>query len=244
MNINGVQINLSSFVKVNTVNDLEAVCRDHCHKLGFDSFVYALRIPENFSDSRLIVVNGYPAAWVDRYFEKAYYQCDPVMAYCAKNILPVIWEDIVLNQNQPEYHMMQDAKMFGLKSGVSMPIHSARGEFGILSFAANDDTCTAREITLRSLPIIQVLAGHIHEALRRISGLHDEGLRPLSKRERECLKWAADGKSAWEIAHILHISERTVNFHLNNTMQKLEVCSRQHAVAKAALKGLIQPSPF
>lgn len=125
-----------------------------------------------------------------------------------------------------------------------MPIHSPRGEFGILSFAVNDDTHRAHDITFCSLPFIQILAGHIHETLRRISGLCDETFRPLSKREQECLKWAADGKAAWEIAHILRISERTVNFHLNNTMQKLEVCNRQHAVAKATLKGLIQPSPF
>jgi DNA-binding CsgD family transcriptional regulator len=65
----------------------------------------------------------------------------------------------------------------------------------------------------------------------------------LTVREKECLKWAADGKSAWEIGNILHISDRTVNFHLNNKVQKLGVTNRQHAVAKATLKGIIQPNP-
>ena len=244
MNISEFQNSLSDFSRSETINELEVLCRRYCNHLGFDSFVYALRIPENFSDSRLIVVNGYPDTWVDRYFEQAYYNTDPVMTYCAKNILPIEWKNLPIKLDSLESAMMNDAKKFGLQNGISMPIHTPYGEFGILSFAINDDTQKAHEITFRSLPFIQVLASHIHESLRRISGLHDETLRPLSKREQECLKWAADGKAAWEIAHILHISERTVNFHLNNTMQKLEVCNRQHAVAKATLKGLIQPSPF
>lgn len=244
MNISEFQNSLSDFSRSETINELEVLCRRYCNHLGFDSFVYALRIPENFSDSRLIVVNGYPDTWVDRYFEQAYYNTDPVMTYCAKNILPIEWKNLPIKPDSLESAMMNDAKKFGLQNGISMPIHTPYGEFGILSFAINDDTPKAHEITFRSLPFIQVLASHIHESLRRISGLHDEMLRPLSKREQECLKWAADGKAAWEIAHILHISERTVNFHLNNTMQKLEVCNRQHAVAKATLKGLIQPSPF
>lgn len=244
MQLTEFQDGLSSFQNAHTIKELEDICHNYCNQLGFDSFVYALRIPENFAGSRLIVVNGYPESWVNHYFEKAYYTTDPVMTYCAKNILPIEWKNLPLEPNTFEFHMMNDAKRFGLQNGVSMPIHTPHGEFGILSFAIDDDTAKAHETTFRSLPFIQILAGHIHESLRRISGLYDEMLRPLSKREQECLKWAADGKAAWEIAHILRISERTVNFHLNNTMQKLEVCNRQHAVAKATLKGLIQPSPF
>lgn len=242
--LNEFQNTLIDLLRDDTIEELTASCRIFCNSLGFDSFVYALRIPEDFTDSRLILINGYPESWVDHYFKHAYYHSDPVMTYCAKNILPIEWHNLPLIPNSPESNMMNDAKTFGLQNGISMPIHTPHGEFGILSFAIDDDTQQAHEITFRSLPFIQILASHIHEALRRISGLHDKTMRPLSKREQECLKWAADGKAAWEIAHILHISERTVNFHLNNTMQKLEVCNRQHAVAKATLKGLIQPSPF
>ncbi|MFA6630319.1 MAG: LuxR family transcriptional regulator [Sulfuricurvum sp.] len=244
MEILELQHSLSSFQNAHTIKELEDICHDYCHRLGFDNFVYALRIPENFADSRLIVVNGYPELWVDHYFQNAYYTSDPVMTYCAKSILPIEWKNLPIEPGSSEFKMMNDAKKFGLQNGVSMPIHTPHGEFGILSFSIDNDTPAAHETTYRSLPFVQILASHIHETLRRISGLYDEALRPLSKREQECLKWAADGKAAWEIAHILRISERTVNFHLNNTMQKLEVCNRQHAVAKATLKGLIQPSPF
>jgi DNA-binding CsgD family transcriptional regulator len=38
---------------------------------------------------------------------------------------------------------------------------------------------------------------------------------------------------------ILHISERTVNFHIKNIKQKLDAVSRTHAVAKAIELGFI-----
>jgi DNA-binding CsgD family transcriptional regulator len=62
---------------------------------------------------------------------------------------------------------------------------------------------------------------------------------PLSARESECLRWASIGKTSWETACILGVSERTVNFHLGNTFLKLNVTNKQAAVAQAILQGLI-----
>jgi DNA-binding CsgD family transcriptional regulator len=67
-----------------------------------------------------------------------------------------------------------------------------------------------------------------------------EALPNLSKREKEVLTWSKRGKSSWEISAILNISERTVNFHVNNIMQKLNAVSRIQAVAVAIERGLIK----
>ena len=61
----------------------------------------------------------------------------------------------------------------------------------------------------------------------------------LSPREIEVLQWLKVGKSSWDISEILHISERTVNFHIRNIMQKLDAVNRTQAVAVAIEKGLI-----
>ena len=61
----------------------------------------------------------------------------------------------------------------------------------------------------------------------------------LSDRERECLHWASFGKTAWEIAQILSITERTVRFHLANVNGKLDAVSTTQAVALAISHGLI-----
>jgi len=66
----------------------------------------------------------------------------------------------------------------------------------------------------------------------------------LSERELECLEWVSLGKTSWETAHILGVSERTINFHLLNAAKKLNVYGRQAAVALALRQNLLHgPRP-
>jgi len=61
----------------------------------------------------------------------------------------------------------------------------------------------------------------------------------LTDREREVLTWVGRGKTSSEIAIILGLSDRTVNFHCDRAMRRLDVVNRTHAVAKAVAQGLI-----
>jgi len=227
-----------------TLDELHALCREHSEALGFQYFVYALRVPTHFADARLIMIDGYPPGWVKHYFEQSHFDADPVMAYCAQHVVPTCWSDLRLEPGSQAERMMQEAAGFGLRDGVSMPLHSPQGELGILSLAVDAAPDEARAICERALGQVQVLAGYLHEAVRRVSGLLHNGGPGLTPREAECLRWAADGKTSGEIAQLLGLSASTANFHLNNAMRKLDVVNRQHAVAKATLQGLIQPKPF
>jgi DNA-binding CsgD family transcriptional regulator len=62
----------------------------------------------------------------------------------------------------------------------------------------------------------------------------------LTQKETECLSWCKEGKTNWEIGEILSISEKTVEFHLSNTIRKLGVSNRITAVVKALQLGLIK----
>ncbi len=63
----------------------------------------------------------------------------------------------------------------------------------------------------------------------------------LSDREIETLTWAARGKTSAEIAQILGLSKRTVDFHIDNARDKLGVATRIQAIIKAAAGHLIEP---
>jgi DNA-binding NarL/FixJ family response regulator len=63
----------------------------------------------------------------------------------------------------------------------------------------------------------------------------------LSERELEAMTWAARGKSSADIATILGISERTVNFHMDNVIRKVGVATRIQAAVKCVMLGLIKP---
>ena len=67
-----------------------------------------------------------------------------------------------------------------------------------------------------------------------------EILTPLRAREIEVLKLVADGHTNKEIALKLHISLRTVKFHMTSILTKLGVDNRMQAVAKAKMLGIIR----
>lgn len=54
----------------------------------------------------------------------------------------------------------------------------------------------------------------------------------LTNREQQCATWIVEGKTSWEIAQILGISENTVNFHIKNIMRKLRCNTRALVVAR------------
>ena len=63
----------------------------------------------------------------------------------------------------------------------------------------------------------------------------------LNEREVQCLTWSARGKTSPEIATILGLGRRTVDFHIENACRKLNVATRTEAVVKAAAGRLIEP---
>lgn len=73
-------------------------------------------------------------------------------------------------------------------------------------------------------------------------------MNPLTDRELDCLRWAAIGKTSWEIGAILKIAERTANFHIHNACRKLRVHGRQAAITAAIQAGWLnvlaaEPAP-
>jgi DNA-binding response OmpR family regulator len=63
----------------------------------------------------------------------------------------------------------------------------------------------------------------------------------LSSREIDTLTWAARGKTSAEIAQILGLTKRTVDFHIDNARVKLGAATRVEAAIKAASGRLIEP---
>ncbi len=228
-----------------SVDCLHGICADVCQDHGFDRFIYGARIPTSFVKPYFIFISGYPKAWRDRYTAKNYMVVDPTVQYCAQNITPMSWDGDRLRQeeNSEIRRFMSEAQDFGIQSGVSFPVHTAQGDFAMLSFSSAQTQSPSSRRIQRVLPMGQLFTAYLHEAVRRI---FDQDVLALSRveltrREKQCLLWATEGKTAWETSQILNISERTVTFHLQNVQGKLGVGNRQQAVARAVSLGIIEP---
>lgn len=103
-----------------------------------------------------------------------------------------------------------------------------------------ESTCMTAKLTtptppIANLEILQLIMPHLHDALNRIA-LERQSLihnSLFTKRELEVLHWVREGKTNWEIATIIDVSERTVKFHLKNIFGKMGVTRRSQAAAMA-----------
>ncbi len=109
----------------------------------------------------------------------------------------------------------------------------------VLKDIAGNDLAQAVRTVARGEVLVQPqIAGRLISRLgkqSRESYAHET----LTTREQEVLRLLARGLRNKEIAARLFVSERTVNFHLANIYQKLNVSGRTEALSKALEQGLI-----
>ncbi|MFQ5854840.1 MAG: response regulator [Anaerolineae bacterium] len=84
------------------------------------------------------------------------------------------------------------------------------------------------------------IAGRMIEEFKRLQDdtLLAEGLTPLTDREQDILRLVAQGYENQEIAHQLHLSEKTIRNRLSVIFEKLHVNNRTQAALYALRQGL------
>ena len=229
--------------KAKTAEDIHSACSKFSAQFGFDHFIYGAQLPTSFVKPYFIIISGYPTEWRARYIAENYIEIDPVVAHCYNHVTPIRWGQVAPQEKHSPTirRFMGEAWDFGLKSGVSFPVHSSRGEFALLSLVSEQNQAKVHADVVHVTPYAQYFVTHVHEAARRVFEQQVLQLTRvhLTQKEQQCLLWSAEGKTTWEISVILRLSERTVRFHLDNASKKLNTVSRQHAVARAVSLGLI-----
>ncbi len=113
----------------------------------------------------------------------------------------------------------------------------------VLKSAADRDLVGACRATMRGEPFIypSALKALIREHLERAKDGNDVPADPLSPRETEVVKLIAEGYTTREIAELLVISEKTVERHRANTLEKLGMRDRVDITRYAIRRGLVEP---
>jgi LuxR family quorum-sensing transcriptional regulator LasR len=214
-------------------------------ELGYDQALLAI-LPDRSTPVEsefAFQLSNYSSAWLKKYDSEKMGYIDPAVTHVMSKTTPLIWSPEVFSQGR-QREMYEEANSYGLCSGVSLPIHGANGELGIVCFVSDDSSSRFNQYIISSLPELSCFRDFIFESSGKFMKSAPSQVPPahITTRELECLKWGAAGKSSWEIGQILHCSEATVNFHFSNIRRKLNSKSRQQAVVKAIRLGLIYPS--
>lgn len=232
-----------SLLSCSTVEELHATTAAVSKQMGFEYFLYGVQVDTSLTRPYQFILNGYSRQWRERYVEMNYQEIDPTVRHCITSVVPITWSNKVFKERTGA-RLLGEAKEAGLRHGASFAVHGGRGETAMLSLATCRAVREAESDIAASMAQGQLLACYIHEAVQRIV-LAQGPLKiqkvSLTPREKECLLWAAEGKTAWEIGAIINTSERTAVFHLQNAANKMGVKNRQHAVSRAVSQGLISP---
>lgn len=225
---------------VDTINDRLA---GELARMGFASVAYRA-VNLGGAAAAPYFNSTYPVAWLAHYQDSRYFAVDPVFIGVEDSVLPIRWgfDQEIRPRTKIGRRIFLEAREFGICNGVTLPVHGAGHEFATFTVASDSDAEEFGKVLAEQLLMLHLLAPYYHNAIRQRLATDKAQSRPhLTPRERECLLWTAQGKTAWEVGQILGISDGTVVFHLKNATRKFDVFTKYHAVVKAIMLGLINP---
>lgn len=202
--------------------------------LGFTHVAYLLNSPLPLSSPQCLVIGNLPVACGAGDVALAF---GSLVRRCRATLRPVVWDDTVF-EPAPAFHAaLRDA---GVHGGWSQVVRGTRGKWGVFT-AFRSGTPLAVDELQQFEPRLVWLAQIIHHHLAGACLLRypDKGDVKLSDLEKSILRWTIDGKTAGELAEILELSTRTVNFHVQNVLAKLNACNKTSAATQAALLELL-----
>jgi len=214
-------------------NQLAAIAKD----MGFEYCAYGIQMPVPISRPVVVMFNNYAKEWQECYQKRGYLEVDPTVRHGLRNTLPIIWSPQVF-ESVPE--LWEEARGHGLHFGWAQSSRDASGTVGLLTLARSEEQLTESELYANKAKMAW-LTQFAHAGMARLVTPRyiPEMLVTMTSREKEVLRWTAEGKTAYEIGQILAVSERTVNFHINNVVSKLGASNKTQAAVKAATLGML-----
>lgn len=181
-----------------------------------------------------LITHNFPHEYIQTLQQSNGLTTSPILAQWIETRRPVLFEMV---EKHRESMWLQNFKRYGLHNAAAhgqCDMHSrATSYFGFTKIPG--------KLTSRHADLLEMLAPHLHAALVRVvdninKEPHKSTAYPhgLTEREYQVLQWLGSGKTNWEIAQILHVSENTIKNHVQRILSKLKVNTR----AQAAVQGL------
>jgi len=236
------------FDGVDTVEGATDIAYGLINNLGFSTLIYDYSPVATSHDGKLITpscvsMRNVPDDMVDLWCHGGLYQRDPVQHMALASASPFVWAyrrnnnttalaRCLTEEHQPVVSYVHDA---GLISGVTVPIQRTRGDLATCTAICHDARADFEREARYNLATFSLIGQVFHE---HVYSLFSEQQRcgsyaKLTPREKECLRFSADGLSAKEIANRLNRTVPTVTMHLQSAAQRLGARNRVHAVMLA-----------
>jgi DNA-binding CsgD family transcriptional regulator len=208
---------------------LAMLVADAARELGFDHFALLHHASLCCDTARLIRIDNYPGGWEQELRANDLIGDDPVHLACGRTNIGFCWTDLssLVPLTARHRDILDRSARFGIGQGFTIPANVPGEPGGSCSFAVR----AGRPLPQARLLCAEQIGAHAFGAARRIHDYPALGRAPhLSRRELQCLRLVAAGKSDWEIARILGIGEETAHGYVKRARAAYDVVSRTQLV--------------
>ncbi len=229
-----------------TLEDFWALCLDELAQRDVTSICYGALASKRDVEARgltkaLMVKTNHPHAWIEAFGTDRFLDEDSTALKCMADSRPIFW-DVDKAMRHPSRRVRERAKIerdVGLDVGVSLPAsHFSTGAVGGVGLAVDVPRRQFRAYWKSRKHDIIAICTILDTVMRR---QHMKELIGLTKREGDCLCWLAAGLRTDQIANRLGITTKVVEKYVFSAKSKLKAATRDQAVAKALLFGIIEP---
>lgn len=185
-----------------------------------------------FADS--LVASNWPSGLVKAYDRSRVYKESALVRRLGETIRPVSFAEWPFLGGRLQGTAAPIDVSGGFERTLAFAIQDRDRQRLIFAFSGRRRPLDEDEVAALYLACLKLIDGGLGRSRQ-----HQLPPEPLSGRELDCLRWAAEGKSSDEIAVILDISSHTVVSYLKNALRKLGAVNRMQAIARACRLGLI-----
>lgn len=189
--------------------------------------------PDSVMLKPLLIETSLPPSYVNQFDRARFMQLPVFSKEMPESVVPRLWNlsdaACVL---PPELRNLKHA--FDMEIGIAIPARATDGNRLLFRLAGKRALPGQMEVNELTMVMLHVLDAH-----NRLRSSNAIGHPTLSVREREVLRWTAQGKTSIEIGQILSLSDHTVNAYMTSAMKKLDCVNRTQLVAKAIRLKLI-----
>lgn len=188
-----------------------------------------------------------PDWWMPHYMEHEFWKNDTLAAHCmtSHGVRPygVDAKGTAPGESDGTEEILNFMKStIGLGAGVGFPVFLPDGiRIGGINIGYSGTIEDMAKLPATELLETMMAATAAHTKIHQLCNGGQSPLPHLSPREGECLLHLASGLRTKEISHKLKVSDATVAFHIQNAKRKLGAETREQAVAKAIILGLVTP---
>jgi DNA-binding CsgD family transcriptional regulator len=208
---------------------LRTLLGDAARELGFQHFALLDHASLGAANPGLLRIDNYPEDWVEEIVSLGDAFDDPVHLASRRTNIGFGWSELgsLIRLERRHMRILARSRRFGLGSGLTIPANVPGEPSASCSFALR----AGRELPVARLHCAELIGAHALCAARRLRTARPFERPHLSRRELQCLKLVALGKTDWEIAHILGLSPHTAHQYVKRARAAYDAVSRAQLVA-------------